>query len=194
MAAQLSLPPAQEVRKIWQGVSEPQGRPGVQLSAHDPFWQDRLLPHVTPLPHRLSAQSTWPLQSSSTPLLQFSAATHLPLHLRPVSHSKSQAPFAHVALPPAGAEQGMQEVPQLLTFVSDTQLLLQLCLPAGHCPSHGLSTPMQAPRQSLVPFGQDEPQLIPSQVADPPVGVGHAVQETPQVATLLSSTQVSPHR
>jgi hypothetical protein len=74
------------------------------------------------------------------------------------------------------------------------QLLLQLSLPGGHWPSQGLSAPMQAPRQSLVPLGQAVPQLVPSHVAEPPKGLGHAVHETPHVATCLSSTQASPQR
>jgi hypothetical protein len=166
-----------------------------QLSTQAPPWHDFALPHVVPLPHWLSAQSTWPSQSSSAPLLQFSAETHLPLHLVPVVHSKSQAPLTHVALPPEGAAQGMQdEVPQLLTSVSETQLLLQLCLPGTHWPSQGWVSGMQAPRQALVPLGQDAPQLVPSHVAEPPVGTGQAVQETPQVATCMLLTQASPQR
>lgn len=48
---------------------------------------------------------------------------------------------------------------------------------------------MHSPAHSLSPAGQVPPQLVPSQVAVPPVGVGQAVHELPQVATAVFEAQ-----
>ena len=46
-----------------------------------------------------------------------------------------------------------------------------------HCPAH-----------SLKPVGHDPPQLVPSHVADPPIGTGQATQAIPQLATSVLLT------
>jgi hypothetical protein len=53
---------------------------------------------------------------------------------------------------------------------------------------------MHAPVQSFCPAGQLAPHETPSQVAVPPVGTTHAVQEKPHVRTSLFETQISLHR
>ena len=45
------------------------------------------------------------------------------------------------------------------------------------------------PPQARWPLGQLRAQVVPLQVAVPPVAVGHGVHEVPQVATLLLETQ-----
>jgi hypothetical protein len=52
---------------------------------------------------------------------------------------------------------------------------------------------MQAPAHSFIPDGQAPPHVVPSQVAVPPVGIGHAAQEVPQPAVLVLATQALPH-
>src|SRR3954453_513378 len=47
---------------------------------------------------------------------------------------------------------------------------------------------MQAPAHSFWPVGQIPPQAVPSQVAVPPAGTGHATQAEPQLATSLLAT------
>jgi hypothetical protein len=100
-----------------------------------------------------------------------------------------QAPFTQVAAPIAGVGQGRQDLPHELTAISDTQLLAQLCVPAGQTPAQASASPMHVPTHSFFPAGQAAPQAVPSQVALPPMGAGQGVQETPQLAGDLLSAQ-----
>lgn len=52
-----------------------------------------------------------------------------------------------------------------------------------------------APGHIESPVGQVSPHLVPSHVADPPVGAGHAVHDVvPHVATALLLTHLVPHK
>jgi hypothetical protein len=84
-------------------------------------------------------------------------------------------------------------VPQLLVLLFDRQLPEQSCEPDGHTPMHEALVAMQAPAHSFIPDGQVPPHDVPSQVAVPPVGTGHAVQDDPQPAVLVLATQALPH-
>jgi hypothetical protein len=50
----------------------------------------------------------------------------------------------------------------------------------------------QAPPQGVKPVAQVMPQVVPSHVAEPFVGTGHAVQEDPHVRTAVLSAQAFP--
>jgi len=53
---------------------------------------------------------------------------------------------------------------------------------------------MQFPAQILVPAGQETPHIDPSQVAvPPPVGVGQALHDVPQLLVLVFERQLEPH-
>lgn len=71
-----------------------------------------------------------------------------------------QLPAAQIVMPPSNTEHISHLAPHCVTDVSETQL----------------------PPQSCVPLGHDVPQLVPSQVAEPPSGVGQGVHALPQVA------------
>jgi hypothetical protein len=110
----------------------------------------------------------------------------------PARQVKSQLVPSHVACPFIGGLQGMHEVPQLAGSLFDTQLPLQSCVPTGHTPSQAIASGMHAPLQILVFAGQVAPQLVPSQVAEPPVGTGQGVQPTPQLAVSVFLAHPSP--
>jgi len=61
----------------------------------------------------------------------------------------------------------------------------QSWLPLAHIPEHDALAEMQVPAHSFIPAGQVPPQLVPSQVALPPVGTGQGTQAIPQLATSL---------
>jgi hypothetical protein len=59
----------------------------------------------------------------------------------------------------------------------------QSWLPAAQTPMHDWLAGMHKPAHSFWPVGQMPLQVVPSQVATPPVGTGHATQAEPQLAT-----------
>ena len=107
---------------------------------------------------------------------------------------KSQLVPLQVAVPFAGCLHGIHAVgPQLAGSLSETQLPLQLCVPAGHDPSQALPAGMQLPLHKVVPLGHLAPHWVPSQVASPPMGIGQAVQPVPQLIGLSLRRQSPPH-
>jgi hypothetical protein len=88
-----------------------------------------------------------------------------------VLHVKPHLPEAQVAVPPVGAEQSVQEVPQLAASVSD-----------AHALPHGCDPGLQL-----------KPHFVLSQVGVLFAGTGHAVHElVPQFAVSPFDTQVPP--
>jgi hypothetical protein len=51
---------------------------------------------------------------------------------------------------------------------------------------------MQAPTHGFIPVGHCPPQIVPSQVAVPPVGTGHAVHDDPHELVDWSLAQLVP--
>ena len=94
----------------------------------------------------------------------------------------------HVAVPFVGTGHAVHElVPQLLTLVFETHVPEHRCCPAGHIATHIMPLGMK-PALHVIP------QLVPSHVAVPFVGTGHAVHEVvPQPITLVLSTHAAPH-
>ena len=107
---------------------------------------------------------------------------------------KPHEPLVQVAVEFDGVEQGVHEVPHELVLVSLTQLPLQSCVPVGQLPLQAMAIGMQLPRHSFCPDGQLAPHEVPSQVAVPPIGGGHAVHEVPHVFGSVLLTQLPPHR
>jgi hypothetical protein len=83
---------------------------------------------------------------------------------------------SQVAVPCAGATQGVQELPQLPTAPFGRQVPLQSWLPPGQSPAHDIVCGAQAVPHSRLPLGQVAPQLTPSQVAAAPVGTKQGLQ------------------
>lgn len=112
--------------------------------------------------------------------------------LAPVPHRcvpgeqvKSQlVPLHVVSLAPVGLGQAVHEVPQESTLLFVAQIPLQLWVPTGQTPAHAIPLSMQADKHSFNPVGQLGTQAVPSQVTDPPIGIGQVVQDVvPQVPT-----------
>ncbi len=92
-----------------------------------------------------------------------------------------------------GIGQGMHEVPHELVLVFGWQVPEQSWLPLGQTPEHDAFAAIHVPAHSFIPDGQVPPQLVPSQVAVPPlVGAEHATQEEPHDAIALLLAQVDP--
>lgn len=94
---------------------------------------------------------------------------------------------------------GEQDVPHDAVLVSDWQIPLQLCVPAGQTPMQALFIGMHMPLHSFIVEGHAGLHARPSQVTVPPVGVWQAVVHSvgPQVARAWLLTQVpapAPHR
>ncbi len=87
---------------------------------------------------------------------------------------------------PVGLAQAVHSVPQEFGLLSGEQTPLQLCEPDGHCELHAALASMQVPLHSFCVPGQLPPHTPAVQVAVPPVMVGQAVQELPQLAGSLS--------
>jgi hypothetical protein len=102
-------------------------------------------------------------------------------------------PFSHFTSAFCRDPQGMQPDPQKLTSFWETQVPLQSLRPAGQPPQTRLLG-MHSPAQTLVPSGHSALHFVPSHVALPPVGTGHATQEDPQLSGLESARQASLHR
>jgi len=83
-------------------------------------------------------------------------------------------------------------VPHEFVLVLGWQIPLQSWLPDGHEPMHDDIEAMHAPKHSFCPVGQLPLHDVPSQVAVPPVGTGHAMHDVPQVATSVLLAQVDP--
>jgi hypothetical protein len=99
-----------------------------------------------------------------------------------------------VGLALLGGEHAVHDVvPQLLVLLFDWQVPEQSCAPAAQTPMHEALFAMQAPAHSFIPDGQVPPHVVPSQVAVPPVGTGHAVHDVPQPAVLVLATHALPH-
>jgi hypothetical protein len=90
--------------------------------------------------------------------------------------------------------QGVHAVPQALRLLAGTQIPLQGFFPIGQFPSHGVASSTQPSPHGFLPAGQETPHLVPSQVAIPPVTVGHSVQLRPQVSGEVLSTQAPLQR
>lgn len=155
-------------------------------------------PHATP-PQLLSAQSTFPSQSSSAPLPQVSIGTcafgtqrplqsvspaaHLPSqgapaaaqvvpHFLPPGQSKSHFPAAQIARPAPGAAHFVQVVPQASGSLFDLQVLPQAWKPSLQRIAHVVA-------------------LV--QVATPLSLLGHGEHCVPHEAVLLFGKHLSPH-
>ena len=104
---------------------------------------------------------------------------------------------SHVAADaPVGLGHDAQvEVPHELTLVSGAQSPAQSCVPDGHMPEQDDAIGMQAPAQSFMVAGQVGVQLVPSQVAEPPLGAWQGIHDVgPHELTLALLTQTVPHR
>ncbi len=104
-----------------------------------------------------------------------------------------QAVPSQVAAPFVGVAHGVHDVPHELGLVLGWHVPPQSWLPLGQTPEHDALAAMQAPAHSFIPDGQVPPQLIPSQVAVPPlVGAVHATQDEPHDAIAVLLAQVDP--
>jgi hypothetical protein len=99
---------------------------------------------------------------------------------------------SQVAVPFIGVEHSMHDVPHVFGLMSGWQIPEQSWLPPGQTPAHEALSAMQAPAHSFFPEGQSPPHIVPSQVAVPPVGTGHAVQLEPQEPTKVLLTHDDP--
>ena len=101
---------------------------------------------------------------------------------------KPQVVPSQVPVPCAGTAQVVQDVPQLLGLALGWHVPEQSWVPALQTPEHEAVWAMHWPAHSLNPVGHEPPQLVPSHVADPPVGTGQATQAMPQLATSVLIT------
>jgi hypothetical protein len=95
---------------------------------------------------------------------------------------------SQVAVPCAGTVQAVHDVPQLLGLALGWHVPEQSWVPVLQTPEHEAAWAMHWPAHSLKPVGHEPPQLVPSQVADPPIGTGQATQAMPQLATSVLIT------
>jgi hypothetical protein len=95
---------------------------------------------------------------------------------------------SQVAVPCAGAAQVVQEIPQLLGLALGWHVPEQSWVPLLQTPEHEAAWAMHWPAHSLKPVGHEPPQLVPSHIADPPIGTGQATQAMPQLATSVLLT------
>jgi hypothetical protein len=93
-----------------------------------------------------------------------------------------------------GTGHGVHDVPHELTLSSAKQLPLQSCVFAGHMPLHAIDDGMHVPAHSFWLAGQAPPHCVPSQVAVPPVGAVHGVQDMLQLSVLVLETHAPPQR
>jgi hypothetical protein len=70
-------------------------------------------------------------------------------------------------------------------LVSELQMPLQLCVPAGHAPQATFAS-TQAPLHSFCVAGHSPPQAPAVQVAFPPAMAGQGVHAVPQLAASVS--------
>jgi len=105
-----------------------------------------------------------------------------------------QAVPSQVGVPFAGIGHAVHNVPQVLGLAFGWQIPEQSWLPGLQVPEHAAAASMQSPAHSFWPLGQVPLQLVPSQVAVPPVGTGQGTQAMPQVATSPLSTHLPVQR
>jgi hypothetical protein len=115
-----------------------------------------------------------------------------PQRWNPVRQANAHLAPSHDAWLFAGGWQGEQDVPQFAVSLSETQLPPQSCVPVGQAPSQALPSSMQAPLHSFIFAGQTAPHIVPSQVADPPVGMGQGEHPVPHVSGSLLLAQLLP--
>src|SRR5437868_3815111 len=96
-----------------------------------------------------------------------------------------QPPLLQVAIPLGGAGQGAHEPPHELTELSSAHSPLQSWVPAGHWPMHDCPIGRHEPTHSLRSAGQVPLHEVPSQVAVPPTGALHGVQDWPHDIALV---------
>ena len=99
---------------------------------------------------------------------------------------------SQVAAPFIGVEHSVHDVPHEFGLMSGWQVPEQSWLPAGQTPWQDALPAMQAPAHSFSPDGQSPPHTVPSQVAVPPIGTGHAAQLEPQELTKVLLTHDDP--
>jgi hypothetical protein len=88
-----------------------------------------------------------------------------------------------------GSAQGEQREPQVAGEVLLEQMPLQMCVAPMQVPLHGRLLAMHAPLQTYWFAGQTGWHERPSQLAEPPVGTGHAAHEVvPQLEVRLLAT------
>ena len=104
-----------------------------------------------------------------------------------------QLVLSQVAVPFIGVEHAVHDAPHEFGLVFGWQVPEQSWLPLGQTPEHDAVEAMHAPAHSFIPDGQVPPHIVPSQVAVPPVGTGHAAQLDPQVSTEVLPTHELPH-
>jgi hypothetical protein len=128
-------------------------------------------------------------------LLTLLFSTHAELHrCAPALHMEPQLLPLQVAVAFAGVGHMVQDVePHDVTLVFDWHVPEQSCAPAAQTPMQDCACGIQMPAHSLEPPGQAPPHDVPSQVAVPPVGTGHAVHDAPQLDTLVLETQAPLH-
>lgn len=105
-----------------------------------------------------------------------------------------QAVPSQVGVPFAGIGHAVHDVPQVLGLAFGWQMPEQSWLPGLQVPEHDAPLSMHSPAHSFLPLGQVPPQLVPSQVAVPPVGTGQGTHADPQVATSPLFTHVPVQR
>jgi len=95
---------------------------------------------------------------------------------------------------PAGTEHTVHEGPQPVMSLLARQKLLQACVPVGQVPEQAAVLSMQVPLHRVFPIGHEPPQEVPSHVAVPFWGTGHAEQATPQLLMSSFRTHFPPHK
>jgi hypothetical protein len=111
-----------------------------------------------------------------------------------VPQVKPQVVPSQVGVPFAGIGHAVHNAPQVLGLALGWQIPEQSWLPALQVPAHAVAASIQSPAHSFLPLGQVPLQLVPSQVAVPPVGTGQDTQAVPQVATSLLFTHLPVQR
>jgi hypothetical protein len=111
----------------------------------------------------------------------------------PPLQEKEQVPLVQTGVALAGGRQGLQ-LSQKLTSLGSMQSPLQFFCPPAHTLLQGSLREMHLPEQIWVLGGHCVPHIVPSQVALPPEGSGHALHEAPHVAGSLSLTHASSQR
>lgn len=112
-----------------------------------------------------------------------------------MAQSKPQAVPLHVVrTAPVGNAHGVHELPHVLGELFETQNPLQSWVDGPQGWPQAALPSTHAPWQTFLPSGHFVPQAVPSQVASPPVGTGHGMQDDPHVATSLFDTHLLPHK
>jgi hypothetical protein len=102
-----------------------------------------------------------------------------------------------VAMPFAGTVHAEQDVPHDAGLLSDLQVPLQSCVPAGHMPMQASLIGMQVPLHNFIVAGHAFTHDRPSQVTvPPPDGLVQAVVHSvgPHVARAMLLTHPLPQR